>query len=80
VLLGAFCHRCGERQPDPRRDRLSEYALAPLRAIGSLDGRWLRAMWSLVRRPGELSSEWARGARVRWPRPWSVFFLVNVAY
>lgn len=79
-LAGAFCAACGERRPRAADRSLAALLGQAFEALFSLDSKLLRTLRLLVTRPGFLSAEWARGARVRYVKPLQLFVLANLAY
>lgn len=79
-LTDAFCAACGERRPGPSDRSLAALLGQACEAVFSLDGKLLRTLRLLVTRPGFLSAQWSRGARVRYVKPLQLFVLANLAY
>jgi hypothetical protein len=48
--------------------------------VSSLDLKLLRTLVVLLRRPGELTRAYVRGARTLYARPMQLFLLINVAF
>lgn len=80
TVSGAFCGACGERLLGG--DELTVRAQLEQLATGlfTVDGRVLRTLVALGFRPGQLTYDYCRGARVRHLKPVQVFLLANVAY
>lgn len=49
-------------------------------AFTSIDTRTARTIWTLLRRPGELSIAWIRGVRKTYVAPITLFLLINVLF
>lgn len=77
---GEYCSNCGERRHDPGRESVPQLISDILGGLLNLEGRWPRALLSLLLRPGALALEWSRGKRNGWPKPTSIFVLANVVY
>jgi len=75
-----FCPRCGERALQPRHLELRGLAGALVHELTSIDGRLLRSLWSLLRRPGSLTLAYVRGDRKRYIAPFQLFLLSNVLF
>jgi hypothetical protein len=75
----SFCPHCGEKRRDENDLSLAAFAAHLLESLVQLDGKLLRTLRGLLR-PGYLTAEFVRGARVRWMRPLQLFLLVNVVY
>jgi hypothetical protein len=75
-----FCSQCGERRAADRRYSLLHFAREAGEAFTNTDGKLLRTVWTLVRRPGELTTAYMRGERVRHMGPVQVFLLMNLLF
>jgi hypothetical protein len=75
-----FCPHCGERRAADRRYSLMHFAHEVAEAFTNTDRKFLRTLWTLVRRPGELTVAYVRGERVRYMRPLQLFLVLNVAF
>jgi hypothetical protein len=76
----AYCPQCGERRAADRPHTLRALAEELWDAFSPVDGRVARTLWSLVRRPGELTAAYVRGVRLPFVPPLRLFLLVNVVY
>lgn len=75
-----FCGRCGER-PIGARDLTVRGAFdRVVQALTSLDGRLLRTVGQLVRRPGALTQAYVEGRRKPWAPPFQVFLVANLLF
>jgi hypothetical protein len=75
-----YCPQCGERRAADREYSLAHFAREGAEAFTNADGKLLRTLWTLLRRPGELTAAYMRGERVGYMRPLQLFLLINVAY
>ncbi len=75
-----FCPRCGEGAPEPRHLELRGLVGALVHELTSIDGRLLRSLWWLLRRPGALTLAYVRGDRKRTIAPLQLFLLSNVLF
>jgi hypothetical protein len=75
ALAGEFCHECGERRPDGRRDlSLRHFAGEAVQEFTSLEhSKLLRTLGSLLFRPGLLTREYFAGRRGRYLKPLTLF-------
>jgi uncharacterized protein DUF3667 len=79
--IGArFCGVCGEKRPSERVYSLKDFLHEAFEVVTNVERSFLRTLWTLVRRPGELTVAYMRGERVRYLRPLQLFFLVNVIF
>jgi hypothetical protein len=79
-LAGRYCHRCGERVVDPHDYTIAHFAEQAFEAITQLDGKLWRSFRTLLRRPGKLTTEYLRGRRRMYMKPFAIFLVVNVAF
>jgi hypothetical protein len=75
-----FCGACGERRASERAYSLKDFAHESFEAVTNVERSFLRTVWTLLRRPGELTAAYMRGERVRYLRPLQLFLLVNVIF
>jgi hypothetical protein len=71
-----YCNECGEKVLVPH-DRSFRSFLAN---VLTLDNRFFKTLWLVIRRPGFLSREYAEGRRVNYIRPLQLFFVLNLVY
>lgn len=79
-LVGAFCSACGERSPGERARTLGEFLGDAVDALTNVNGKLIKSLRLLLLRPGFLSAEYARGARVPYMRPVQLFLVANLAF
>lgn len=79
-LAGAFCSACGERSAGERTRTLGEFLGDAVDALTNVNGRLIKSLRLLLLRPGFLSAEYARGARVPYMRPVQLFLVANLAF
>lgn len=79
-LAGRHCHLCGEKVIGAGDRSLRHYLGGLLEATLNLEGKPLRSLWALIRRPGLLTAEYWRGRRVPYMKPLHLFLLINVVY
>jgi hypothetical protein len=80
VSTGQFCTQCGERKLGTEDRSLRHYFDIVVDFLTHFDSKGYRSLWYLVTRPGFLSNEVLRGARVRYAKPLSLFISINVVY
>lgn len=76
VLLGRWCHACGQDSREPLRD-LKDFAAEFADAAFSVDGKLPRTLAALVLRPGFLTLEYWDGHRTRWLTPLRLYLVVT---
>lgn len=76
---GSYCANCGERSH--RVDlSLRGFVWRAVQTFTSLENRFWSTLWNLVRRPGKLSYDTARGSRARAVGIFQLFLIVNAIY
>jgi hypothetical protein len=77
-VVHRYCAECGQAAPTPKDYSLRAHAADLFEQITSLDGKAFRTLWTLVSRPGLLTSDHLAGRRSRYLRPLQLFLVVNV--
>lgn len=80
VISDSYCPACGERRPSSRIYSLREFAHEAFEVVTNVERSFLRTLWTLIRRPGELTAAYMRGERARYLRPLQLFVAINVAF
>lgn len=71
VMVGAFCHACGQKAH--LHNKLNHLIEEFAEGIAHFDGRLWRTLPLLALNPGRLSREWMAGRRVRYVAPLHLF-------
>ncbi len=80
VLLGPWCHQCGQQAHDPFK-RLRGAMREALESAFHFDARLINTLIPLLLRPGFLTREYLAGRRVRYVAPLRLmFFLAIIAF
>lgn len=77
---GLYCNQCGEKIILPQDRSFRSFLSGILVALTFTDTKFIKSLWLTVSRPGFLSLEFAEGRRVKYLRPLSLFFLLNLVY
>ena len=75
----SFCPKCGQQDIDLERP-LSELLREALRETMDVDGRAARTLWTLLRRPGVLTSEFLAGRRRLHTSPVRLYLVISVLF
>ncbi len=80
TFFGTFCNQCGEKIPEPGEKSIRSFLAGLMNAITSLDGKFLRTLKIMLKKPGEVSYHYMNGKRVPFYKPMSMFFIANLIY
>ena len=75
---GGFCRNCGEKKAGPRDFTLRHYFDVAINFLTHFDTKGYRTLWLVVSKPGYLSTEYLRGSRVRYLKPFPLFVALSV--
>lgn len=78
-LEARYCPQCGQKNIDLDRP-LHELLREALRESLDVDGRAARTLWTLLRRPGVLTSEYLAGRRRRYSPPFRLYLIISVLF
>lgn len=78
-LEASFCSQCGQKNIELERP-LPELLSEVLREIFDVDGRAIRTLWTLFRRPGVLTSEFLAGRRRLYSPPFRLYLVISVLF
>ncbi len=77
---GLYCNLCGEKVILPEDRSFRTFLNNIFLALTFADSRFVKALWLIVSKPGFLTKEFAEGRKVKYLKPLSVFFLLNLVY
>jgi hypothetical protein len=70
VLVGDFCHGCGEKRPEARDLSIRHFFSEAAQELTSVEhSKLFHTIWALLFRPGFLTNEWIAGRRRRYLKP-----------
>ena len=78
-LAANFCPQCGQKNIDLERP-LPELIAEAIREAFDVDGRALRTLWTLIRRPGVLTSEFLAGRRKLYSPPFRLYLVISLLF
>ncbi len=79
-FTGYYCNLCGEKVLLPQDKSFKTFLSSIVIAITFADSKFIRTLWLMIKNPGFISREVADGRRVKYLRPLSVFFVLNLIY
>lgn len=80
MLLGDWCHACGQKKLKPEQQTIRWLVGQFVDKLTSMDGKLPRSMGALAFQPGRLGLDWLEGRRARWASPFALFLVVNLLY
>jgi Protein of unknown function (DUF3667) len=79
-LQGQFCYACGQKVVEPNDRTLKHFIFQFFGAAFFLENNFLKNIWILFAKPGQLTIDIIEGRRKRWMPPFSLFLLINLFY
>ncbi len=80
LFNGNYCNECGEKVILPQDRSFRTFLNSMFLALTFADNRFVRTLWVIIKTPGFLSREFAEGRRVKYLKPLSMFFFLNLIY
>lgn len=80
VLLGTYCHRCGEKTFSPHDKSLSHLVHEVFHFLTHFEGTFLRTLKTVFIHPGQLSADYCSGVRKKYFKPVSFFLFSVIVY
>ncbi len=77
---GSYCNQCGEKVLDEQDRSFKAFLNNLLIAITFADNKFVKTLWWVIRKPGFICKEFAEGRTVKYLRPLSLFFVLNLIY
>lgn len=78
-LEASFCPQCGQKNIELERP-LPELLGEVVRETLDVDGRAIRTLWTLFRRPGVLTSEYLAGRRRLYSPPFRLYLAISLLF
>ena len=79
-FTGFYCNNCGEKVIIPADRSFRKFLNSILLAVTFADSRFVKTLWLIASNPGFLSREFSEGRTVKYLKPLSIFFLLNLVY
>jgi hypothetical protein len=80
TLTGKFCAMCGQKQLEPQERTFKHFIFQFFGSAFFLENNFLKNLWILLSKPGQLTLDYNEGRRKRWMTPFSIFLLINLIY
>jgi DNA-directed RNA polymerase subunit RPC12/RpoP len=79
-FTGNYCNQCGERVLTKADRSFQKLATQIFSALTLADNKFASTLWLMVKNPGFISKEFTEGRTVKYMRPISIFFVLNLVY
>lgn len=79
-FTGIYCNQCGEKVIEPADRSFKKFLSNILIAVTFADSKFAKTLWLILKNPGYVSAEFANGRTVKYLRPISLFFVLNLVY
>jgi len=79
-FTGNYCNQCGERVLTKEDRSFKTLANQLFTALTLADNKFISTLWLMVKTPGFVSKEFTEGRTVKYMRPISIFFVLNLIY
>jgi len=80
TFTGIYCNLCGEKVLEPSDRSFKKFLSSLLIAVTFADSKFIKTLWLVLKKPGFVSFEFAQGRTVKYLRPISLFFVLNLVY
>jgi hypothetical protein len=79
-FTGVYCNQCGEKILQPADRSFKKFLSNILIAVTFADSKFAKTLWLVLKDPGFVSLEFANGRTVKYLKPISLFFVLNLIY
>lgn len=78
-MAGRYCHICGQENVEPKESAW-HLVVHFFEDITHFDGKFFTTLWLLIRKPGFLSAEYARGRRASYLNPIRMYVFTSAVF
>ena len=78
-VAGRYCHICGQENVEPKESAW-HLVVHFFEDITHFDGKFFTTLWLLIRKPGFLSAEYARGRRASYLNPIRMYVFTSAVF
>lgn len=78
-MAGRYCHICGQENVEPKESAW-HLVMHFFEDITHFDGKFFTTLWLLIRKPGFLSAEYARGRRASYLNPIRMYVFTSAVF
>lgn len=75
-----YCPNCGEKKLNLHDLKVKHYVEESFEGFTHFDNKFFKSAKLLISRPGALSEKFCQGERVRYMRPFALFFVCNILF
>lgn len=79
-FTGNYCNQCGERILTKEDRSFKSLSTQVFTALTLADNKFISTLWLMVKNPGFISKEFTEGRTVKYMKPISIFFVLNLIY
>lgn len=79
-FAGFYCNECGEKIILPADRSFRKFLSNIMVAVTFADSKFFKSLWLVIVNPGLLSREFTEGRTIKYLRPLSLFFVLNLVY
>jgi hypothetical protein len=80
VVNEKFCGSCGEKQVDEHDFALKHYVEESVEGITHFDNKFFHTAKTLMTRPGLLTTDFSKGKRIAYLKPFQLFLICNIIF
>jgi len=80
TIRDRYCAVCGEKRPSAHPSTVLGFLRAAVARVFDADNRLYRSLWTLIARPGALTTVYLKGRHQPYLGPLQLFVLVNSAF
>lgn len=80
VLIGNYCHNCGERKVQPTDFSIRKLSGDAFSSLFNFDSKFYKSIGKLISKPGFLTTEYIRGHRKPYMKPFQLFFISTILF
>ena len=79
-FIGLYCNQCGEKVILPSDRSFRKFLSNIMVAVTFADSKFFKSLWLVIVNPGFLSKDFTEGRTIKYLRPLSLFFVLNLIY
>lgn len=80
VLIGNYCHNCGEKTVQSTDFSIRKLSRDAFSSLFNFDSKFYKSIGKLITKPGFLTTEYIRGHRKPYMKPFQLFFISTILF